>query len=44
MEGEDFLFFVPLAGPAARYAAQEVSAAYDGLGRQAVVVASTGGH
>lgn len=43
MEGEDFLFHDPLAGPATRYAAQEVFAAYDGLGRQAVVVASTGG-
>ena len=43
MEGEDFLFHDPLAGPATRYAAQEVFAAYDGLGRQAVVVAATGG-
>ncbi|HIY26436.1 MAG TPA: C39 family peptidase [Candidatus Acutalibacter pullistercoris] len=43
MEGDGFLFHDPLAGPTARYAAQEVSAAYDGLGRQAVVVAATGG-
>ena len=43
MEGEDFLFHDPLAGPATRYRRPGSLCRLRRLGRQAVVVAATGG-